>query len=231
MNWPDAGATGAVKSPAQISALPQGGPVTSWLGFALGGRHSCPTCSYILPTLFKTGTVVAVLPFSRLFYFCLVGIGYCRAAPARAETCLKVALGLPTPGHAPSLACSSCHTQEAQRTKKKGSTSQLYHSAWSVYEQRTFNNRIPLLVFIAPIAQNCFKLYFLNPNLCHNLPENWNRRQVLAAPLCRPGDWEVNEERLFQGRTTNKGSWEVESPYERCTRLMRLWFLTPSSIH
>lgn len=39
---PDTGAPGAVRSPAQISALQLGGPATSWLGFAHRGRPSPP---------------------------------------------------------------------------------------------------------------------------------------------------------------------------------------------
>lgn len=42
VTWPDAGVTGAVRNPAQISAPHHAGPAASWLGLALRGTHSPP---------------------------------------------------------------------------------------------------------------------------------------------------------------------------------------------
>lgn len=196
VTWPDAGVTGAVRNPAQISAPHHAGPAASWLGLALRGTHSPPTCSHILPMLFKTGTVVSVLAFSWLFYFCRDGIGYCRASPARAgQTCLKGAQdslpqGSPPQGMLLTVSVAVTTFMEAVwKGQRKGALlSNLTTLLKAPMNKRTFNNRIPPLVFIAPIAQSCFRFYFLNPSLCHNLPRNWSRSQVSVTPLCRPGD-------------------------------------------
>lgn len=146
--------------------------------------------------LFKTGTVVSVLAFSWLFYFCRDGIGYCRASPARAgQTCLKGAQdslpqGSPPQGMLLTVSVAVTTFMEAVwKGQRKGALlSNLTTLLKASMNKRTFNNRIPPLVFIAPIAQSCFRFYFLNPSLCHNLPRNWSRSQVLVTPLCRPGD-------------------------------------------
>lgn len=163
--------------------------------------------------LFKTGTVVSVLAFSWLFYFCRDGIGYCRASPARAgQTYLKGAqYSLPqgSPPQGMLLAVSVPVTTFMEAAWKGALLSNLTTLLKASMNKRTFNNRIPPLVFIAPIAESCFRFYFLNSSLCHNLPRNCSRSQVLAAPLRRPGDWGINGERLFQVWTTCRDSWEL----------------------
>lgn len=97
-----------VRSKSRLSSL--AGGTTSWLGFALRGRPSPPTCSSILPTLFKTGTVVPVLTFSWLFYFWDIA-GLLQPEQRR--------LDCPPLGRAPSPARSSHHTPKSTRKQNK----------------------------------------------------------------------------------------------------------------